>query len=122
MLDKKYYEGEESVKIWYEKNREECGLLIWDGFFDAILEGCFKSEFQKGGITECYYNHGGFYDEEWEMRCPRAVLDELKTFDENALNAKNQEIIEIAGEIAGRLISFIDIAVSKKAKIFVEYE
>ena len=48
MLDKKYYEcyeGEGRVKIW----RKEIGFVIWDGFFNAILEGCFKPDFQRIG-------------------------------------------------------------------------
>ena len=36
------------------------------------------------------------YDGKWEMKYPSIVLDELKTFDENALNTENQEIIRIA--------------------------
>ena len=125
MLDKKYYEGyegEEEVKIWCESGGNENGFLVWNGFFDTILEGCFKPEFQKGGMLECYYNHDDFYDGKWEMKYPRIVLDELKTFDENALNTENQEIIRIAKEIIGQLISLIDAAISKKEKVYIEYE
>lgn len=125
MLDKKYcegYEGEEQIKIWCEEGYEENGLLVWNGFFNTILEGCFKPEFQKGGIIECYYNHDGFYDEKWEMNFPHVVLDELKAFDENVLDTKNQGIIKIAKEIIEKLISFIDTAISKNAKVYIEYE
>lgn len=73
-------------------------------------------------MIECYYNQDGFYDEKWEMNYPNIVLDELKTFDENVLNTKNQGIIKTTKEIIGQLISFIDTAVSKKEKIYVEYE
>ena len=125
MLDKKYYkgyEGEERVKIWREENGKEIGFVIWSGFFNTILEGCFRSDFQKNGMIECYYNQDGFYDEKWEMNYPNIVLDELKTFDENVLNTKNQGVTKTAKEIIGQLISFIDTAVSKKEKIYVEYE
>ena len=27
-------------------------MIIWIGYFNTILEGCFRSEFQKGGIIE----------------------------------------------------------------------
>ena len=67
MLNNKYYdgyEGEERIKIWFEDdNSEEIGFIIWNGFFNTILEGCFYSDFQKNGIIECYYNQNGFYDE-----------------------------------------------------------
>lgn len=97
-------------------------MLVWNGFFDTILEGCFKPEFQKGGIIECYYNHDGFYDGKWEMKYPHIVLDELKTFDENVLDTRSQGIIKIAKDIIGQLIYFIDTAISKNAKVYIEYE
>lgn len=57
MLDTRYYEGYEGegeVKVWSEENGNEDGIVIWIGFFNTILEGCFSSEFQKNGIIECY--------------------------------------------------------------------
>ena len=62
------YEGEGEVKVWSEENGNEDGIVIWIGFFNIILEGCFSSEFQKNGIIECYFNQDGFYDEKWEMK------------------------------------------------------
>ena len=59
MLDKRYYEGYEGegeVKVWSEGNGNQDGIVIWIGFFDTILEGCFSQEFQKNGIIECYFN------------------------------------------------------------------
>ena len=58
MLDTRYYEGYEGegeVKVWSEENGNEDGIVIWIGFFNTILEGCFSSEFQKNGIIECYF-------------------------------------------------------------------
>ena len=46
MLDKRYYEGYEGegeVKVWSDENGNENGMVIWSGFFDTILEGCFSS-------------------------------------------------------------------------------
>ena len=85
MLDTRYYEGYEGegeVKVWSEENGNEDGIVIWIGFFNTILEGCFSSEFQKNGIIECYFNQDGFYDEKWEMKYPHIVLEELKRFNE----------------------------------------
>ena len=78
MLDTRYYEGYEGegeVKVWSEENGNEDGIVIWIGFFNTILEGCFISEFQKNGIIECYFNQDGFYDEKWEMKYPHIVLE-----------------------------------------------
>ena len=46
MLDTRYYEGYEGegeVKVWSEENGNEDGIVIWIGFFNTILEGCFSS-------------------------------------------------------------------------------
>lgn len=126
MLNNKYYdgyEGEERIKIWFEDdNSEEIGFIIWNGFFNTILEGCFYSDFQKYGIIECYYNQNGFYDEIWEMIHPEIVLEELRRFNDNSLDTQNKEIIVIVKEVIGQLISLINAAVSKKEKIYIEYE
>ena len=124
MLDKRYYEGYEGegeVKVWVDDNGVESGMVIWRGFFEAILEGCFRSEFQKNGISECYYNQNGFYDDKWEMQSPYIVLQEVNYFDENLLNTENEEIIKKSKEVITLLISFINIAIENKQKIYVEY-
>ncbi len=124
MLDKRYcegYEGEAEVKVWVDDNGVESGMVIWRGFFEAILEGCFRTEFQKNGIIECYYNQDGFYDDKWEMQSPPIVLQEINHFDENLLKTENEEIIKKSKEVITLLISLINIAVEKKQKIYVEY-
>lgn len=124
MLDKRYcegYEGEGKVKVWVDDNGVESGMVIWRGFFEAILEGCFRTEFQKNGISECYYNQDGFYDDKWEMESPPIVLQEINHFDENLLKTENEEIIKKSKEVITLLISLINIAVEKKQKIYVEY-
>ena len=60
MLDTRYYEGYEGegeVKVWSEENGNEDGIVIWIGFFNTILEGCFSSEFQKNGIRNSLTEH-----------------------------------------------------------------
>ena len=124
MLDKRYcegYEGEGEVKVWVDDNGVESGMVIWRGFFETILEGCFRTEFQKNGISECYYNQNGFYDDKWEMQSPHIVLQEINHFDENLLKTENEEIIKKSKEVITLLISLINIAVEKKQKIYVEY-
>lgn len=124
MLDKRYcegYEGEGEVKVWVDDNGVESGMIIWRGFFEAILEGCFRTEFQKNGISECYYNQDGFYDDKWEMQSPPIVLQEINHFDEKLLKTENEEIIKKTKEVITLLISLINIAVEKKQKIYVEY-
>ena len=100
MLDTRYYEGYEGegeVKVWSEENGNEDGIVIWIGFFNTILEGCFSSEFQKNGIIECYFN-------------------------EKLLDTRNEEIIKKSKEVVEQLVSFINMAVRNEKNIYVEYD
>lgn len=124
MLDNKFYEGYEGegeVKIWYEENGDEDGIVIWNGYFNTILEGCFYSQFSPNGILQCYFNHDGFYDDKWAMEYPYIVLEELKRFDPSTLNTRNEDIIKESKEVIEQLVSFINLSVSKGRKIYIEY-
>ena len=128
MFNKQYYEGYEGegeIRIWYDEKQDENGMVIWIGFWETILEGCYTPDYQKNGIVECYFNHDGFYDDKWEMKYPYIVLEELKRFDEKVLdtrNARNEEIIQKTKEIAEDLIGFINIAIKYKLKVYIEYD
>ena len=117
MLDTRYYEGYEGEgeeKATSEENGNEDGIVIWIGFFNTILEGCFSSEFQKNGIIECYFNNDGFYDEKWEMKYPHIVLEELlmqqyadeKTYSIN--DPKEERINILKSEDGQYSIFFLD--------------
>ena len=124
MLDKRYYEGYEGegeVKVWSGNNDEEKGILIWIGFLNTILEGCYSLGFQKNGIIECYFNQNGFYDDKWEMKNPHIVLDELKGFNEKLVDTRDEEIIKKSKEVIEQLVSFINICIKNKRRIYIEY-
>ena len=97
-------------------------MVIWIGFWETILEGCYNPDYQRNGIAECYFNHDGFYDDKWEMKYPYIVLEELKRFDEKVLDTRNEEIIQKTKEIAEDLIGFINIAIKYKLKVYIEYD
>ena len=124
MIDKRYYEGYEgefATKIWTVHNGVEYGLVVWRGFFEAILEGCFTTGFMQNGIVECYYNQDGFCDDKWEMRYPMVVLRELAEFDEKRLSSFDEEIVRKAKELVGHLIAVINSANKYKQTIYIEY-
>lgn len=125
MLDKRFYEGyegEAGVKVWSNDNGNEKGMVIWNGLFNTIMEGCFSSEFSENGLLECYCNQDGFYDEKWEMKYPNIVLDELKRFNEREVNTRDEDMIKKSKEVIEQLVSLINIAVSNEKEIFVEYD
>ena len=55
------------------------------------------------------------------MKSPAIVLQEINYFDENLLKTENEEIIKKSKEVITLLILFINIAVEKNQKIYVEY-
>ena len=124
MINTKYYEefqGENAVKIWIDEGGEESGLLVWRGFFEAVLEGCFKKDFQKGGLVECYYFQNGFFDDTWCMKSPEVVLHELTGFDETQLKHLDKEIVLKSKEIIQYLLFFVRTATNLKQRINIEY-
>ena len=124
MVNTKYYEefqGEDAVKIWMNEGGKESGILVWRGFFEAILEGCFKKDFQKGGLVECYYFQNGFFDDTWCMKYPEVVLQELRGFDETQLKHLDKEIVLQSKEIVQCLLFFVHAAVNLKQRINIEY-
>jgi len=111
MLDKRYFvglEGEEQVKIWSVEGEEDCGMILWRGYFDTILEGCFHTDFSSHGLLKCYYNQNGFYDDRWEVEYPDIVLQELRKFDKDNIKTTSNELIKACNEIIMELIVLIE--------------
>lgn len=124
MLNRQYYEGYEGegeIKIWYKEEQDENGMVIWIGFWETILEGCYNPDYQKNGIIECYFNHDGFYDGKWEMKSPDMVLEELNIFNEMGLDTVDKKMIDESKEIIKKLSCFIDMAIKNKRTIYIEY-
>ena len=120
MENNKYYkgfEGEGCIEIWTDQNR----MIIWEGYFNTILEGCYQPDYSPDGILKCYVNQDGFFDDIWEMQHPLIVLEELKRFDENCLNTTDHNLIRESKEIIEELTSFIIQAVNYGEKIYIEY-
>lgn len=125
MLNRQYYEGYEGegeIKVWSDCHGHIWEMVIWIGYFETILDGCFSSKFEKDGIIACYYNLDGFYDGKWKMRYPYIVLKELKNFNEKKLLTRDSEMIEISKEIIAELISLIKTTINNGGNIYIEYE
>lgn len=123
MLNKQYYEGYEGegeVKIWYEDGQDENGIVIWIGFWETILEGCYIPDYQSNGIIECYFNHNGFYDDKWEVESLNVVLEELNLFNEKGVDAVDKKIIDESKKIIKKLCCFIDRAIKNKRTVYIE--
>ena len=117
MFNKQYYEGYEGegeIRIWYDEKQDENGMVIWIGFWETILEGCYTPDYQKNGIVECYFNHDGFYDDKWEMKFLDVVLEELNIFNEKGLDTVDKKIIDESKEIIKKLRCFINMAKKNK--------
>lgn len=123
MIDNIYfkgYEGEGEVDIWYEQNNKKNGLRIQEGFFETILDGCYNSNYNIGGLIDCYCNKDGFYDEKWIIRNLAVVIRELQGFNENKIHTNDTEIILMSKKIINKIILLINESISNELDIFIE--
>ena len=123
MLDEKYYDGyhgEDEVRLWVEDKGEKHGLSIWCGFFDTIMEGCFRPYPAPNGIIWCWQHCEGFHDEKWEVSDPLLLLRELSMFDSHRLEPNRQILAEKSEEVCRQMVSFISEAAKEGRKIYIE--
>ena len=124
MLDERYYKGfwgENEVRLWVEKDGEEYGLSIWCGFFDTIMEGCFRPYPSPNGMVWCWQYCEGFYNNKWEVPDPTILLQELNLFDPQKLEETRHNLIKESEEVRTLMISFISEATKNGQKIYMEY-
>ena len=125
MIETKYiegYEGEGEVLIYYFYNDQKEGMLIWEGYFEFLLLGCYCKDFQIGGLIENYYNHSGFYDNSpWKIENLNVVISELENFNIQKIDIDSHNINNIVLKLKNELISFLRIPILKKKEVFIEY-
>lgn len=53
------YEGEAELTFTANENK----LIIWNGYFETILDNLLDCEVEKRGIITEYFAHEGWYDD-----------------------------------------------------------
>ena len=119
------YSGDGEYVIWIAETGE--GMLIWVGYFDTIMDGCWTPNYSDKGMLYCYTKDIGFCDGEvWEMKHFDVVLEELNAFDEENPNLRldNGEmlkgsLIDDSKKVLHRMIDLIQKAKEHKMRVFI---
>lgn len=117
------YSGDGEYVIWIAETGE--GMLIWVGYFDTIMEGCWAPNYSDKGMLCCWNELTGFDNEEvWEMKHFDVVLEELNAFDEENLRDENGDItgkslIDDSKKVLHRMIDLIQKAKKHKMRVFI---
>ncbi|MBC1557366.1 hypothetical protein HB911_01475 [Listeria booriae] len=74
----KDFEGESELSFVSNEDK----LIIWNGYFETILDSLIDSGVDKKGMLKEYFNHEGWYDDSpWLLRDTKLALEQLRSFD-----------------------------------------
>lgn len=118
MIDSRFYEGfegEAEISFVTEDNK----LVIWNGYFETILDNLLDCKVEKKGIVKEYFNHEGWYDDSpWFIEDNFLTINQLKCFDINKINKTSME--NELEEVVKTIISFLEN--NCLSKIYIEYD
>ncbi|PAE08308.1 hypothetical protein CHI12_06695 [Terribacillus saccharophilus] len=118
MINTKYYdgfEGEPEVVLFNDHQR----FIMWNGYFESLLDSLLDTNLEKEGILEEYYNHEGWYDDSpWMIPDVPLTIWQLKHFDLNKVN-QSENIKVVLPELAHEIILFLE---NSKEKVWIEYD
>jgi hypothetical protein len=121
------YEGEPEIRI-IQKSKEGQNialLILWEAYFDAIIRLIDPNE--KGyweGVALQYHLATGWYDDgSWECDDVALFLKQLKSIDDDKLQASKSESIErVSFEVFNILKSILKNTIATKGNILIEYD
>lgn len=127
MINTKYFNGFESepdIMIYYVHSNIEYAIQIWQGYFEILLEGCYKENFKDDGLLLSYVTVTGFYDEEvFKIKNLKTVLNELNNF--NIYNIEHfyelNDLVKKVINLKNELISFFKSAQKLNEDVFIKY-
>lgn len=115
--------GDGEYIIWIAETGE--GMLIWIGYLDIIMDGCWTPNYSDKGMLYCCNQLTGFCDDEiWEMKHFDIVLEELNAFDEEKLRDENGKMLEESflndsKKVLHHMIDLIQKAKEHKMRVFI---
>ena len=118
--------GDGEYVIWIAETGE--GMLIWEGYFDTIMDRCWISDYSDKGMLYCYNQLTGFCNEEvWEMKHLDVVLGELNAFDEKNPNVrldngevlKDDSLLDNSKKVLHRMVDLIKKAKKHNMRVFI---
>lgn len=118
MIDSTFYdgfEGEGELSFVSGDNK----LVMWNGYFEIILDSLLDNHLKKEGILEAYFNHEGWYDDyPWLVMDIPLTINQLKCFDANKV--KEPSIRENSGKLIKVILLFLQKNI--KSDIYIEYD
>lgn len=120
MLNRKYYEGFEGEPELVLIDSEENKLIIWIGYFEAILDALLESNLEKEGIIKEYFYHEGWYDDSpWAIKDIHLTIKQLKSFDLSKVQ-QSKTIKNVLPGLVQDIIQFLEQA--KNEYVVIEYD
>lgn len=118
MINSRFYEGfEGEAELTFVADNDK--LVIWNGYFETILDNLLDCNVEKEGIVKEYFNHEGWYDDlPWLVKDNSLTIDQLKRFDINKSNQSSMK--DDIEEVVQTIISFLEN--NRLSKIYIEYE
>nr|WP_318539755.1 hypothetical protein [Terribacillus saccharophilus] len=118
MINNKYYDGfEGEPKLAFFNDRHK--FIIWNGYFEIILDSLLDTELKKEGLLKEYFNHEGWYDDSpWMIPDISLTIRQLKQFDLNKVE-QSENIKVVLPELVQEIIKFI---VSSNERVWIEYD
>lgn len=108
MINTTYYDGFEGEHEINLNNGEDC-MIIWDGYFDTIMDVLFDSGIEKEGIVKDYFYLEGWYDEPQPIEDIPLTIRQLKAFDVKKSD-RMESLKQVAVELVEDIIKFLEQA------------
>ena len=127
MINTKYFDGFETepyIIIYYFNYNVKYSIQIWQGYFEILLEGCYKKIFKDDGLLLSYITTTGFYEQEiFKIKNLKTVINELNDFNENNIEHSYElnNLIKQVIELKNDLIYFFNVAINLGKEVFIEY-
>lgn len=114
MVNSEFYDGfeeEGQIFIYDIVNRQKNGILIWQGYFELLLDVCWYPHFYPNGLISSYHHCNGFYDmPTWHMKDLKTAIEELQGFHSENVKTDSLDFRETVEKLRDALISFLEIA------------
>jgi hypothetical protein len=119
MINTKFYdgfEGESELSFISGTNK----LVIWNGYFEMILNNLLDSDIEKKGIIKEYFYHEGWYDDSpWLINDIPLTIHQLKLVDTDHFT-NNSSSKDIILNVVEEIISFLEA--NSDHDIYIEYD
>ncbi|MEE9753842.1 hypothetical protein VL763_08520 [Listeria seeligeri] len=118
MIDNRFYEGfEGEAELSFVTDDDK--LVIWNGYFETILDNLLDCNIEKNGVIKEYFNHEGWYDDSpWLIEDNYLTINQLECFDINKISQTLMK--DKLEEVVKKIISFLKNNCLNK--IYIEYE